>query len=74
MAAENEDFDNFENLVKKYMPEFIDITRIPFGQVSNFAQGEMSEMLNNGVVPKDIEPPFPVAMFMEIENGRSTHK
>ncbi len=70
MAENSDDYDNFENLVKKYMPEFVDITRIPSGPTANFAQGAMSEMLNDGVVPKDAEPPFQIAIMMEKQRAR----
>ena len=65
-----DDMANFENLVKKYLPEFVDITRIPSGPVANFAQGAMSNMLNNGVCPEGITPPFHDAFRMEIAHGR----
>jgi len=70
VAETSDNYDNFENLVKKYMPEFVDITRMPSGPTANFAQQAMSQMLNDGVVPKDTPPPFPIAIMMEKEHGR----
>lgn len=53
MADANKvDIFNFDNAIKKTLPEFNSLPRMLPGRVSNFMQGEMAELLREDVLPK----------------------
>ncbi len=53
MVDQNQvDIFNFDNAIKKILPEFNSLPRMLPGRVSNFMQGEMAELLREDVMPQ----------------------